>query len=602
MIHKPARFIFLGLVFIALLISAACGGGAAETTAAPVETQAPAQATTPPEPTAEEQPIETGAVEEQSGALDKISEAEKAVIQIEAVGTFVDPEVGVVPNAAGRGSGFIISPDGLAVTNNHVVTGSALLKVWVGGDQSKTYNAKVLGVSECSDLAVIDIEGDGFDFVDWFDGAIEVGQEIYVAGFPLGDPEYSLTKGIISKAKADGETSWASVDSVIEYDANTNPGNSGGPVLTEDAKVVGVHYAGNSSTRQAFGISRDIAQGIIEDLAKGENQDWIGINGQAVSNEDGSLRGVWVSSVQSGSPADKAGVQGGDILLNMENLDLASDYTMADYCDILRSHKASDTLNLTVLRWASGEVLEGQLNGRELAVVSSLSSGNENEEANTNTDSNTNDDSNTNTSSGGEAVVNENASQSGEIFYAETFEGEISNLWEYFLTSGSDSNLTQYVENGNFTVEIDGGDTYVYFLFKDWTFDNPRLDVRVTNKGVNTNFVGLFCRYSDQGWYEAYVQSSGVYSFYYVDQNYNYTQLWEGGSRLVTTGKATNEYTLICDGNTMTLGINGTEVKTLTLTGGSYPLLTEGQVGITVSSGTPIPVIVDIEEFYISVP
>lgn len=601
MSHKPARLVFLMLVFVVLLVNAACGGGATPT-AAPVETQAPAEPTTPPEPTAEEKPVETPTVEAVSGALSKISEAEKAVVQIEAVGTFVDPEVGVVPNAAGRGSGFIISPDGLAVTNNHVVTGSALLKVWVGGDQNKTYNAKVLGVSECSDLAVIDIEGDGFDYVDWFDGDIEVGQEIYVAGFPLGDPEYSLTKGIISKAKADGETSWASVDSVIEYDATTNPGNSGGPVLTEDAKVVGVHYAGNSSTRQAFGISRDIAKGVIEDLAKGENLDWIGINGQAVSNEDGSLRGVWVSSVQSGSPADKAGLQGGDILLNMESLDLAADYTMADYCDILRSHKPSDTLGLTVLRFATGEVLEGQLNGRELAVVSSVSSENTNEDTNTNTDSNTNDDSNTNTSSSGGALVNENASQSGEVFYEETFDGDISNIWEYFLTSGSEDNLTQFVDNGNFTVEIDGGDTYVYFLFKDWTFSDPRLDVRVTNKGVNTNFVGLFCRYSDDGWYEAYVQSSGVYSFYYVDQNYNYTQLWEGGSRLVTTGKATNEYTLICQGNNLTLGINGTEVKTLNLTGGSYPLLTEGQVGITVSSGTPIPVIVDIEEFFISVP
>ena len=145
----------------------------------------------------------------------------KDTIQIESQGTFIDPQVGLVVNGAGRGSGFIIDPSGIAVTNNHVVTGAALLKVWVGGDPTP-HNAKVLGVSECSDLAVIDIDGDGYPYLKWYSGNIDVGMDMYVAGYPLGDPEYSLTKGIISKDKANGETSWASVKSVIEYDATTN--------------------------------------------------------------------------------------------------------------------------------------------------------------------------------------------------------------------------------------------------------------------------------------------------------------------------------------------------------------------------------------------
>ncbi len=94
-------------------------------------------------------------------AVSSLDGVQSATIQIEAQGTFIDPEVGQVSNAAGRGSGFIIDPSGIAVTNNHVVTGAALLKVYVAGE-SQARNATILGVSECSDLAVIDIEGDGY--------------------------------------------------------------------------------------------------------------------------------------------------------------------------------------------------------------------------------------------------------------------------------------------------------------------------------------------------------------------------------------------------------------------------------------------------------
>jgi serine protease Do len=307
-------------------------------------------------------------------AVSSLDDVQSATIQIEAQGSFVDPQVGQVTNAAGRGSGFIIDPSGIAVTNNHVVAGAALLKVWVGGE-SEPKNASVLGVSECSDLAVIDIEGDGYPYLKWFDGDITTGLPIYVAGFPLGDPQYTLLEGIVAKARANGETRWASDDYVIEHTADTNPGNSGGPVITADGQVVGVHYAGNADTRQAWAISRDEALPVIEQLKAGKDVDSVGVNGEVVSSDDGSLYGVWVSAVTSGSPADKAGVQGGDIITKLEGLQVGSDGTMADYCDVLRSHKPTDPLAIEVLRFASSEVMTGELNGPALTTASTFASG-----------------------------------------------------------------------------------------------------------------------------------------------------------------------------------------------------------------------------------
>ena len=291
-----------------------------------------------------------------------------ATIRIQAEGSFIDPEFGEMTNAAGQGSGFIIDPSGIAVTNNHVVTGSAFLQVYLEGED-RPRNARILGVSECSDLAVIDIEGDGFPALQWREGDIPVGLEIYVGGFPFfGNEEFTLTRGIVSKARTGGETNWASVDSVIEIDAVVNPGNSGGPLVDGDGRVVGINYAANSGTDQYYTISRDEARPIIEQLRAGTDVNSIGINGQAVSDGE-SIFGIWVASVESGSPADKAGIESGDILTKMEGLVLATDGTMSAYCDILRGHNMSDVMAVEVLRLSDGTLLTGQVNGDPLEVV-----------------------------------------------------------------------------------------------------------------------------------------------------------------------------------------------------------------------------------------
>jgi serine protease Do len=236
----------------------------------------------------------------------------------------------------------------------------------VGGGETKARNAKILGVSECWDLAVIDIEGDDFPYFAWYEGKTDPGVEVYSAGFPLGDPEYTLTKGIISKANAGGETSWASVDAVIEHDARIRPGNSGGPLLSTDGKVVGINYAGSDQYDTNLAINSAMARPVIAKLQSGVDFESIGVNGTAIANQDGSLTGIWVASVKSGSPADKAKIKGGDIITKLEGLVLATDGTMSSYCDILRTRSASDTYTVEVLRFATQEALEGQINGRPL--------------------------------------------------------------------------------------------------------------------------------------------------------------------------------------------------------------------------------------------
>ncbi len=379
-LHKP--LVWLGAILI--IVSLACNM-TSQTTPEPTKAPPPTEKSQPPaKPTETPEKKDTP---EASGAVDSLDGVESAVIQIEAEGTFVDPEVGWQVNVGKLGSGFIISPDGIAVTNNHVVTGAALLKVWVGGDRDKMYNAKVLGVSECSDLAVIDIQGDGFPYLKWYQDDIKVGLKVFAAGFPFGDPNYNLTDGIISKKAASGETSWASVKSVVEHTAKINPGNSGGPLVTEDGQVVGINYAGVSDVDINLAVGRDEALDIVDQLKAGKDVDTIGVNGGAVYGKVGDtpISGVWVRSVASGSPANKAGIEAGDIIYQIEEEVLATDGTMSDYCNILRSRNSSDTMSVTVIRFGDLTLLKGQLNGDKLAVIGTFAGGGGNQNTNENT-------------------------------------------------------------------------------------------------------------------------------------------------------------------------------------------------------------------------
>lgn len=337
------------------ILLASCGGsdssGSSATTDAPKESTAPTT-------------IE---------AEFDITQVEPSVVKIAAEGTFIDPEFGEQRNSAGVGSGSIISEDGIVVTNNHVVTGAALLRVTVPG-VAKPVNARILGVSECSDLAVIQLEGDGYPTLEFRDEPATVGLPVYAAGYPASDAstidevDYTLTRGIVSSTTASGESTWASVDNVLEHDARIRGGNSGGPLLDEFGKIVGINYAGIDASDQNYAITIADAQPIIEQLMDGNSVDAIGINGRAIYMPDQGAVGVWVASVDSGSPADMAGLEAGDLITNLEGLDLASDGTMSDYCDVIRTKGADATMSLEVLRFSTQEAYSGQLNGTPLEL------------------------------------------------------------------------------------------------------------------------------------------------------------------------------------------------------------------------------------------
>jgi serine protease Do len=357
-------------VAVSALVAAACGGGGSKESA---NTLAPAGSTLPVS-TAAATTTTAAALATRSaadGAL-RLSEILPSLIQVEIATTFRPVLDGALVTVGNRGSGFIISEDGLAVTNNHVVTGAAFVEVYVGGS-TDALSAKVLGVSECEDLAVIDIEGGGFTPTTWATAEPEPGTDIWAAGFPLGDPEPTLTKGIIAKAKADGDTNWASVDHVIEHDASIQPGNSGGPLFNDEGEVVAVNYAGGSptNTEQFFSIAADLAAPVVDQLKEGDALS-LGINGESFFSDELGVAGLWVAGVEDGSPASEAGVQAGDIVRSLRGLPIGTDGTMADYCKVLRSANDDDPISVEVLRLDTQESLEGEFNGRPLEVTFSF--------------------------------------------------------------------------------------------------------------------------------------------------------------------------------------------------------------------------------------
>jgi serine/threonine protein kinase len=298
-----------------------------------------------------------------AGGETGLDRVQQAVVKIRAEGAFTYPQ-GQRTGWIGQGSGFIIDSEGIAITSNHVVAGAGTLEVYLEGDE-RPRTARVLGTSECLDLALIDIAGEGFTTLELYEGEVTPAMDVLAAGFPLNE-DLTLTRGAITQPAVSGETAWAALDDVIEHDAAISPGSSGGPLLTPDGEVVGINYRARTEDGEqlSYAIGSDEVLRVLERLRASERVLSIGVNGEVLRHDGTS--GIWVYSVESGSPADLARLRPGDIITSIEGIDLGQAGTMAKYCRVLQSHGPDDVLTMRVLRSASGERLEGQLNGREL--------------------------------------------------------------------------------------------------------------------------------------------------------------------------------------------------------------------------------------------
>jgi len=227
--------------------------------------------------------------------------------------------------ATGLGSGFIIDEKGIVVTNNHVIQGAEDIVVSVNG--STEYKAKVLGTDPYMDLAVLQIVSDEkFETVSFGDSdKARVGDWVIAIGNPYGFGG-TVTSGIISSRNRDiGLTRY---DDFIQTDASINVGNSGGPLFNLDGEVIGINTAiiapGQSgSIGIGFAIPSNPASNVIGQLLEfGETKrGWLGVRIQEVTKEIAEVEklekpeGALVASVSENSPADKAGIKAGDIIL-----------------------------------------------------------------------------------------------------------------------------------------------------------------------------------------------------------------------------------------------------------------------------------------------
>ncbi len=266
----------------------------------------------------------------------------------------------------GQGSGFFISADGYAVTNNHVVDKAEHVDVTT--DDGRTYQAKVIGTDVRSDLALLKVDGrKDFPFAHLSDKSPRIGDWVLAVGNPFGLGG-TVTAGIVSARGRD--IGAGPNDDFIQIDAAVNRGNSGGPTFDVEGNVIGVNTAifspSGGNVGIAFDIPADTVKAVVPQLKDHGNvtRGWIGAQIQPVTAEiaDGlglkSAQGTLVVEPQSGSPAQKAGLKAGDVIvsINGETVTDARDLSrrigaMAPGISIrlgINRDGRSDTLSLTL--------------------------------------------------------------------------------------------------------------------------------------------------------------------------------------------------------------------------------------------------------------
>ncbi|MGB9763501.1 MAG: S1C family serine protease [Minisyncoccia bacterium] len=280
----------------------------------------------------------------------------------------------------GGGTGFFISSDGLIVTNKHVVKDNNAEYTVLTND-GKKYDAKVLAKDSILDIAILKIKGNNFPYLTLGDSSkLKLGQTVIAIGNALGEFRNSVSVGVISglsrTIKAHDYTgNVESLDEVIQTDAAINPGNSGGPLLDLNGKVIGINVAMESGAENiAFALPINTLKPIIESVKQyGEIiRPYLGIRYVVI---DDNLKqknhlpvnyGVLVLrgnnsdelAVIPGSPADKAGIQENDIILEIDGKKLTPDQSLAQ---IISQKKVGDIVKLKILHKGQEKTIEVKL-------------------------------------------------------------------------------------------------------------------------------------------------------------------------------------------------------------------------------------------------
>ncbi len=266
------------------------------------------------------------------------------------------------------GSGVIISPQGYIVTNNHVVDGYESLQV-IFADGS-TASADLVGTDPFSDLAVIKIDHTVPDVAELGNSdALQIGEAVIAIGSPLGDFKNTVTVGVVSAlGRTLGVEDGAAYEQMIQTDAAINHGNSGGPLVNLTGQVIGI----NTAMVRSSDVSGDVAEGLgfsipsraVSDVtsqlvAKGRvDRPYLGIRWQLITPEIAKANnlpmqwGAYVQQIESGSTANQAGIQRGDIITQIGAEKLSDENA---FVNLLNHHRIGDTITITV--WRDGQTL-----------------------------------------------------------------------------------------------------------------------------------------------------------------------------------------------------------------------------------------------------
>ena len=278
---------------------------------------------------------------------------------------------------SGVGSGVVLDTDGNILTNYHVVEGATSLSVSANG---KTYDAKVVGSDESSDLAVVKIDpgSDTLTPIEVGDSSsLQVGDWVMSIGSPFG-LEQSVSTGIVSSlyrsTMLQGTSGNTIYTNLIQTDAAINPGNSGGALVDDEGKLVGINSiiesASGSSSGVGFAIPSNYAVEIAQKIINGEaiTHAYLGGSFQTVTAQNASRaglsvnQGAYVAEVTSGSPADKAGIKQGDVITAIDGEEITSSDGVVL---AVRSHNVGDTVSVTLVRGSRTQTVSVTLGSDE---------------------------------------------------------------------------------------------------------------------------------------------------------------------------------------------------------------------------------------------